>query len=327
MHTSLIPLLACPTCHGELKSHVISQNKLHIIEGEFTCKNCGRNYPVDDSIGIFLVDTEKNRDFWKEQEDFATKFRRQHPTEFFLLTKTFLGNIRPEHHFLKGLLLDDEEILQRATKRIYTKDYLQGYEKTKRALWEEEKDKQGVILEIAYGRGMFFKEFIRSRQGSGVYVATDFSATVLRNDFRWLRANGLAEKVTLMAVDAKLMPFRDSSVPSMVSNIGLPNIREGEKAVEEAFRILVPGGVFITNLMLTTENTKNYAKAKELSLHQFYVRQNSEEAFRKAGFTFTVDELHRGLVRPTPGGIDLLPIVPDTYSFCVVKATKPEKTK
>jgi len=306
---------------------VIHKDESHIIGGEFTCTNCGRNYPVDDSIGIFLADTEKNRDFWKEQEDFATRFRRQHPTKFFLLTKTFLGNIRPEHHFLKGLLLDDEEILKRATKRIYTKDYLQGYEKTKRALWEEEKDKQGVTLEIACGRDMFFKEFIRSRQGSGVYIATDFSYTVLRSDLKWLRANGLAEKVTLMAVDAKFMPFRDTSVPSMVSNIGLPNIREGEKAVEEAFRILVPGGVFITNLMFTTENTQNYAKAKELGLHQFYIRQNAEETFRKAGFTFTVNELHRGWVCPTPGGIDLLPMVPDTYSFCVINATKPERTK
>ncbi len=325
MHSSLVPLLVCPTCHGELKSRVVNQNESHIIEGEFICKKCGRNYSIDDSIGIFLADTDKSRDLWEEQEDFATRFRRQHPTRFFLLTRTFLGNIKPEHYFLKGLLLDDEEILKRATRRIYTKDYLYGYEKTRRALWEVEKDKPNVILEIACGRGGFFKEFIRSHQGSGVYIASDFSPTVLRGNLKWLRANGVAEKVTLMATDAKLMPFRDSSIPSMVSNLGLPNIREAEKAVEEAFRLLVPRGVFITNLMFTTEQTENYAKAKELGLHQFYVRQNSEEAFRKAGFTFTIDELHRGPVRPTPGGIDLLPTVPDTYSFCVVKAIKPEK--
>ncbi len=323
MHNALISLLVCPICHGELESQIARQDETHAIEGEFTCKNCERRYPVVDSIGIFLNGKEKREDLWREQEDLATRFRREHPIQFFLLTKTFLGNIRPEHYFLKGLLLEDEKILERATKRIYTEDYLIGYEKTKRILWEVEKNNPHIILEIACGRGMFFKGFIQSRRGQGIYVATDFSPTVLRSDLKWLRTNGLAGKVTLMAFDAKAMPFRENSIPAIVSNVGLPNIRNDGKAVDEAFRVLVPHGFFITNLMFTTEQTKNYAKAKELGLDQFYARRSVEEIFRKAGFQFSLEEIHQGLVRPTPGGIDLFPVVQDTYSFCVVRATKP----
>jgi len=325
MHKNLVPLLICPICHGELRSRIIKQDEFHLIEGEFVCENCKRKYAVVDTIGIFLDLKEKRDDLWKVQEDFAAKFRREHLFQFFLLTKTFIGNIKPEHHFLKGLLLEDERILERATKRIYTKEYLAGFEKMKRALWEVEKNNPRIILEIACGRGIFFKEFLRSHRESGVYVASDFSPTVLRSDLKWLRGNGLERKVTLMAFDAKSIPFRDNSVPACVSNVGLLNIRNDGKAVEEAFRVLVAGGIFITNFMFTTEHTENYAKARELGLDQFYIRASVEEIFRKAGFKFSLEELYRGLVRPTPGGIDLFPMVPDTYSFCVIKATKPKQ--
>jgi len=325
MHKVLIPLLACPFCHAELSHQIVREDETHILEGEFACKKCKRKFPVVDGIAIFLGTGEGRNDLWKEQENFAARFRREHPIRFFLLTKTFLGNIKPEHFFLRGLLLEDEEILRRATKRIYTKEYLVGYEKTRRALWEVEKSNPHIILEIACGRGVFFKEFIRSRQGSGVYVATDFSPTVLRSDLKWLRTNGLERNVTLMAFDAKAMPFRDNSIPASVSNLGFPSIRNDGKAVEEVFRVLVPGGVLITNFMLTTERTTNYSKAKELGWDQFYVQRSAEEIFRNAGFEFTLEELYHGSVRPTPGGIDLFPIVPDLYSFCVLKARKPER--
>jgi len=315
----------CPVCHGELKSQIMRQDETYLIEGEFACKNCKRKYPVVDEIAIFLDGKEMKDDLWKEQEDLATRFRREHPILFFFLTKTFLGNIKPEHHFLKGLLLDDEKTLERAKRRIYTKDYLNGYEKTKQALGEVEKDNPSIILEIACGRGGFFKPFIRSRQRRGVYVATDFSPTVLRSNLKWLRKNRLDEQVTLMAFDAMAMPFKDNVIPAMVSNIGFPNIRNNGKAVNEAMRVLAPLGIVIANFMFTTEKTANYAKAKELGLDQFYTRKNVEEVFTKAGFKLGLEELYRGSVRPTPGGIDYFPIVEDVYSFCVLRATKTEQ--
>lgn len=296
---------------------------MYITEGQFICENCGRTYPVIDGIGIFLDTKEDKDDLWRQQEGFASKFRREHPVRYFILTKTFFGNIKPEHYFLKGLLLEDEKILERATKRIYTRDYLTGYEKTKQALKEIEKDEPSLILEIACGRGNFFKPFLQSRKSNAVYVASDFSPTVLRSNYGWAKKNSLENDVTLIAFDAKAMPFRDNSIPAVVSNLGFPNIRNDGKAVEEAFRVLISSGILITNFMLTMKETENYAKAKEYGLDQFYTRENVDGAFRKVGFKFSVQELHRGRVRPTPGGIDLLPTVQDVYSFCVIKATKP----
>lgn len=326
LHKSLVPLLICPACQSELRSRIDKEDAGHIIEGGFICQSCKRVYPVVDGIGIFLSGEEIGDDLWKEQETFAATFRRQHPVRYFLLTKTFLGNVRPEDFFLKGMLLENEEILEKASKRIYTKDYLIGYEKTKKALFEIEKGGPDIILEIACGRGGFFKPFLQSRRGRAVYVASDFSLTVLRNNLKWLRRNGFQNQVTLMVFDAKAMPFRDCSIPAATSNLGFPNIRNNGKAVHEAFRVLVPGGILKTNFLFTTEDTRNYAKAREMNLEQFYTRNNVERVFSESGFEFAVEELHRGSVRPTPGGIDTLPIVQDVYSFCVIRAKKPRAT-
>lgn len=242
----------------------------------------------------------------------------------FLTNQDLLGEHQTGTSLHQGLASGRRKDFGRATRRIYTKDYLIGYEKTKQALKEVEKDNPSIILEIACGRGGFFKPFIRSRQGKGVYVATDFSPTVLRSNLKWLRTNDLEKQVALMAFDATAMPFRDNSIPAAVSNVGFPNIGNGGKTVNEAFRVLAPSGILVANFMFTTEKTENYAKAKELGFDQFYTKESTVEVFRKAGFKFNLEELHRGLVRPTPGGIDFFPIVQDIYSFCVIKATKPE---
>jgi ubiquinone/menaquinone biosynthesis C-methylase UbiE/uncharacterized protein YbaR (Trm112 family) len=322
VHKMLVPLLACPVCHGELRQRIVREDTSHIIEGEFTCVKCGRKYPVIDQIGVFIESGAAVDDLWKKQEDFAVRFRREHPFRYFLLTRTFFGNVKPQNYFLKGLLLEDEGILERAMKRVYTRDYLVGYELTKEALRKVEAENPSVILEVACGRGGFFKQFLRSRRGSGVYVASDFSLSVLRSDLRWLQANGLDGQVTLLAFDAKAMPFRDGSVPAVVSNVGFINIQNGEQAVGEAFRVLVSRGVLVANFMFTTEQTANYLKAKELGFDQFYIRKSTEEVFRRVGFVFDLREVYRGHVRPTPSGIDGLPVVPDVYAFCVLKAKK-----
>lgn len=112
MHKTLIPLLACPVCHGELRKQIVREDRTHLIEGEFTCMKCKQKYPVIDQIGVFIETKEATNDLWKKQEDFAKRFQKEHPIQYFLLTRTFLGNIKPEHHFLKGLLLEDDSILE-----------------------------------------------------------------------------------------------------------------------------------------------------------------------------------------------------------------------
>ncbi|MDP8213191.1 MAG: Trm112 family protein [Candidatus Zapsychrus exili] len=43
---SLLDILACPACRGEVKE----------IEDKIVCISCGRKYPIKDGIPVLLVD-------------------------------------------------------------------------------------------------------------------------------------------------------------------------------------------------------------------------------------------------------------------------------
>jgi len=51
---SLIPLLVCPLCKGELTLTVASEVDDEVMEGEFNCASCGVAYPIEDGIPNML---------------------------------------------------------------------------------------------------------------------------------------------------------------------------------------------------------------------------------------------------------------------------------
>jgi len=49
VNEELLNILVCPACHGELD---------YEKDVKFTCKRCGRVYPIRDGIPIMLVEDE-----------------------------------------------------------------------------------------------------------------------------------------------------------------------------------------------------------------------------------------------------------------------------
>ena len=54
MRKSLLDILACPICKGDLEIEVIEESQDEIIKGELICKECGERYPVEDGIPNML---------------------------------------------------------------------------------------------------------------------------------------------------------------------------------------------------------------------------------------------------------------------------------
>ncbi len=54
MRKSLLDILACPVCKGDLEIEVIEESQDEIIKGELICKECGERYPVEDGIPNML---------------------------------------------------------------------------------------------------------------------------------------------------------------------------------------------------------------------------------------------------------------------------------
>ncbi|HUU76040.1 MAG TPA: methytransferase partner Trm112 [Methanoregulaceae archaeon] len=54
MKRSLLPILCCPTCKGDLELRVKMENEREIVEGSLYCSACSVEYPIEDGIPDLL---------------------------------------------------------------------------------------------------------------------------------------------------------------------------------------------------------------------------------------------------------------------------------
>lgn len=50
MRRSLLDILACPKCKGDLDLEVSQEDSEEIISGKLICKSCNAVYPIEDGI-------------------------------------------------------------------------------------------------------------------------------------------------------------------------------------------------------------------------------------------------------------------------------------
>lgn len=102
------------------------------------------------------------------------------------------------------------------------------------------------IIDLACGPGMGLIPSIKQSDPAFHCTATDANAMVLEHWKRYLDWNFMTHGVGFAQFSVLDMPFKDNSVPSFSSNIGLSSVRGGQedydKAVKEVYRCLMPGG-------------------------------------------------------------------------------------
>ncbi len=54
MKKSLMDILACPVCKGELELKVEAEEGDEVVTGSLVCHVCDETYPIDDSIPNLL---------------------------------------------------------------------------------------------------------------------------------------------------------------------------------------------------------------------------------------------------------------------------------
>ena len=54
MKRSLMDILCCPVCKGDLTLHADEENEVEILEGELRCAACRVNYPIHEGIPNLL---------------------------------------------------------------------------------------------------------------------------------------------------------------------------------------------------------------------------------------------------------------------------------
>ena len=61
MKPSLLEILCCPKCKGDLELHVFESDEKsgEIISGDLYCKNCDIHFPIEDGIPNMLLPEQR----------------------------------------------------------------------------------------------------------------------------------------------------------------------------------------------------------------------------------------------------------------------------
>lgn len=107
------------------------------------------------------------------------------------------------------------------------------------------------------------------------------------------RKIGLYKKI--VTFDGKIIPFADNYFSTVVSNCVLEHVEDLDILVSEIFRVLKPGGIFLTTVMakpweenlfgtlLLGKIYKNWMRKKQMHLNLLTVKQWNS-VFKKSGF-------------------------------------------
>lgn len=125
------------------------------------------------------------------------------------------------------------------------------------------------ILDLGCGRGavlLMAAQHLTTGQAVGVdlWRSVDQSGNSLEATRRNALAEGVAERVELRTGDMTALPFGDDSFDVVVSSLAIHNIRGRvgrEKAIDEAVRVLRPGGrLMIADIRATRQHQEQLAR-------------------------------------------------------------------
>ena len=332
MHTYLAEMLECPACHGSLSWDVSHQQGDRILTGVARCSRCDAEYPIREEIGVFLTPDLPRNDLWEESELYVSQMLSEHPKIEAQLMEVPLSELGPADRFIRGMVHEERKQWDQARQAfdsarpgLYTNEYLACEKSQIDYVLECLGNGSDPIIDLASGRCHLVERLIRNT--TRPIVATDFSLRVLRRNREWLTHHNLHERASLLAFDARRTPFRDHVIDTMTTFVGLPNIEQPGRLLEELRRV-VSGRFLAISQFYPETDTVNVAALGEYGIAESMLLESALASFRNAGWRVEILNLCKGRALPTPKsvvladqGIDGFPVAETTLDWCVIEAS------
>lgn len=221
-------LLACPVCFEPLiRKGPPGMNLVAISRCGFKCSNCRKAYSTRD-VFLDLTITAGAKEY-EEYSPAGTQIFRS-PIVSFVYERGWRQSFGG-----RGFPGPDEEVNL-------------AYEFLKPTLG-------GVLLDVSCGSGLFSRRFAKSGAYSAV-VAADFSESMLRQCYEFVKQDSSLEKANLALVraDVARLPFATGSIDAVHAGAALHCWPSPSAGVAEISRILRPGGVFVATTFIASAN-------------------------------------------------------------------------
>ena len=123
------------------------------------------------------------------------------------------------------------------------------------------------LLDVAGGTGDIAFRFLK-RAGSGHATVLDLTESMLIEGRKRAEAAKMADSLDWVVGDAMALPFPDNSFDVYTISFGIRNVTRPQEALNEAYRVLRPGGRV---MVLEFSQLPNEALQKAYDLYSFNV--------------------------------------------------------
>ncbi|MCC7320149.1 MAG: bifunctional demethylmenaquinone methyltransferase/2-methoxy-6-polyprenyl-1,4-benzoquinol methylase UbiE [Rubellimicrobium sp.] len=147
------------------------------------------------------------------------------------------------------------------------------------------------LLDVAGGTGDISFRFLR-RAGTGHATVLDLTEPMLVEGRKRAEAARLSDSLDWVVGDAMALPFADSSFDVYTISFGIRNVTRPEVALQEAFRVLRPGGRL---MVLEFSKVPNPALRRLYDLYSFHVipRMGAAIAGDRDSYQYLVESIRR----------------------------------
>ena len=98
------------------------------------------------------------------------------------------------------------------------------------------------ILDLASGTGDLAAKFVKAVGPEGEVFSSDINASMLGEGRERLTDAGLVGNINFVLASAESLPFDSNYFDAVTISFGLRNVTHKDKALEEMYRVLKPGG-------------------------------------------------------------------------------------
>lgn len=320
MHHYLVDMLVCPACHGDLAWTVSERDQHYIETAEARCTDCEAVYPVRQGIGLFLTPDLPRNDLWSQVDSGLIQYLREHPAVERQLLDAPPESLAPADQFFRVMVLETHgeytaaaALEELANSRIYTQETLACHKSQIQFVLERLSGPGGLAIKLA-------------RDLNRPVVVTDFSPLVLKHNRRRLEFLKLHEWVSLLAFDARRTPFKSGAIPTLTTNLGLPNIHESGNLLRELRRVVAGTFLAVSHFYPDDDQTNREASLKH-GIGAMLFRESALAQFVTSNWQVEVANVCTAPARPTPKSalfegatIDALPVAETVLEWCVLVA-------
>ncbi len=123
------------------------------------------------------------------------------------------------------------------------------------------------LLDVAGGTGDISFRFLK-RAGSGHATVLDLTEPMLVEGRKRAEADQMADSLDWIVGDAMALPFEDNTFDVYTISFGIRNVTQPQEALNEAFRVLKPGGRL---MVLEFSQIPNELMQKAYDLYSFNI--------------------------------------------------------